>query len=72
MLNYVLRPVLAKWHPLLLDYEHRRDVAISPWEHEARWERVDELRKELTDVRRVLLEYTKLLADISRVPTTLP
>ena len=72
ILNFVLRPVLAKWHPLLLDYEHRRDGSVSALEHEQRWEKAAELRQELNQVRFVLLEYTNLLARISRIPTTMP
>lgn len=71
VLNYALRRVLAKWHPLLLDYEHRRDALVSPFEHAERWEKSEELRQVLNNVRLVLLEYTKLLAQISRVPTTI-
>jgi hypothetical protein len=72
VLNFVLRPVLAKWHPLLLDYEHRRAESISPWQHEAKWEHAEELRQVLSQTRAILLEYTKLLAQISRVPTPIP
>ncbi len=72
IVNYVLRPVLAKWHPLLLDYEHRKDARVSASEHEQRWERAEELRQVLNDVRTVLLQYTTLLADISHVPTAVP
>ncbi len=72
ILNYVLRPVLARWHPLLLDYEHRRDASVSAWEHEAQWDRAEELRGVLTRTRGVLLEYADLLARISRVPMMIP
>lgn len=72
MLNYVLRPVLAKWHPLLLDYEYKRDAATSPLEHEQAWERANELRTALNNVRSLLMQYTNLLADISHIPTQLP
>ncbi len=69
MLNCVLRPVLAKWHPLLLDYEHSRASAVSPLEHEASWVKAEELRTTLNEVRAVLIAYTNLLAQISQVPT---
>ena len=72
ILNYVLRPVLAKWHPLLLDYEHQRTASISALQHEAAWERAEELRCALTQVRSVLLAYADLLAQISRVPMMMP
>ena len=44
VLNTVLRPVLAKWHPLLLDYEDKRPGSVSQFEHEKKWEKYDELR----------------------------
>lgn len=72
VLNYVLRPVLAKWHPLLHDYEHSRDASISALEHESKWDKSDELRQVLNQSRLVLLEYTKLLAQISHVPMAVP
>jgi hypothetical protein len=60
LLNYALRPVLAKWHPLLLDYEPHKDAAVSALEHEQRWERAEELRTVLNNVRLILLQYTQL------------
>jgi hypothetical protein len=72
MLNFVLRPVLAKWHPLLLDYEHQREETISALQHEENWERAEELRQEISRTRLILLKYTQLLADISRIPTIIP
>ncbi len=69
VLNCVLRPVLAKWHPLLLDYEHSRASAVSPLEHEASWVKAEELRTALNEVRAILIAYTNLLAHISHVPT---
>ena len=69
ILNFVLRPVLARWHPLLLDYEHQREAAVSQWQHEASWDRAGDLREELNRVRGVLLAYTSLLARIAHVPS---
>ena len=69
MLNYVLRPVLAKWHPLLLDYEHQKAASVSALQHEAGWERAEELRTVLNETRYTLMDYAELLAQISRVPT---
>jgi hypothetical protein len=68
ILNTVLRPVLSKWHPLLLDYENRRAENISTIEHEKKWEKSEELRKNLNDVRFVLIEYADLLARVADVP----
>ena len=68
ILNIVLRPVLAKWHPLLLDYENKREPSVSILEHEKKWDKNEELRKVLNDVRCTLLDYTKILAEVARVP----
>jgi len=68
ILNVVLRPVLAKWHPLLLDYESTRSASGSPLDHEREWDKHDELRQVLNDVRTNLIEYTNLLAEVAEVP----
>lgn len=68
ILNTVLRPVLAKWHPMLLDYESTRSGSVSPLEHERAWDKHDELRQVLNDVRGILIEYTDLLAQVTEVP----
>ena len=72
MLNYVLRPVVARWNPLLLDYEHRRAPDVSAWEHEVRWEHAADLRAALNQTRHILLDYIEILAEISGVPAPLP
>jgi len=69
ILNFVLRPVLAKWHPLLLDYENKREPSVSILEHEKKWDKNEELRKVLNDVRCTLLDYAKILAEVARVPS---
>lgn len=69
MLNYVLRPVLATWHPLLFDYESRRDRTISQIKHERDWPSADSLRRSLNDVRLQLIEYANLLAVVGEVPS---
>lgn len=67
ILNNVLRPVLAKWHPLLLDYENKREGSVSPLDHERQWDKHDELREVLNKVRGVLTEYADLLAEVAGV-----
>jgi len=68
ILNVVLRPVLAKWHPLLLDHESTRSASVSPLDHEREWDKHGELRQVLNDVRGILIEYTNLLAQVAEVP----
>lgn len=70
VLNLVLRPVLAKWHPLLLDYEATKKDEVSSLEHERKWDKHEELRGILNnDIRRVLIGYTNLLAQVAGVPS---
>lgn len=69
ILNTALRPVLAKWHPLLLDYESTKESSVSPLEHERKWDKNEELRGVLNDVRDVLTKYADLLAQVTDVPS---
>ena len=63
VLNLELRPFLTKWHPLLLDYESRRESHISQMEHEAKWDKNEEFRKELDGVRINLTKYANILCE---------
>lgn len=69
ILNTVLRPVLSKWHPLLLDYEHTKQGSLSSLKHEKQWDKYKELRQVLNDVRNILTEYADLLAQVAEVPS---
>jgi hypothetical protein len=69
ILNHVLRPILAKWHPLLLEYEHSRPPTAAASEYERQWERAAELRSVLDDTRRILVNYANLLAQVAGVPS---
>ncbi len=69
VLNGVLRPMLARWHPLLLDYESSKPVTISAAEHEAQWVSNEPLRQDLNSIRLILIEYANLLADVAEVPS---
>ena len=63
----VFDPSLAKWHPLLADYEAQRPEPRPPVEHENAWERASELRSALEDLRATLLDYANLLAEVAGV-----
>jgi hypothetical protein len=67
VLNYAIRPVLAKWHPLLQAHEATRPDEASIVEHEGKWERAPELRDVLDELRLALLDYANLLADVAGV-----
>jgi hypothetical protein len=69
MLNVVIRPVLAQWHPMLLDYENTKESTVSPLTHERQWEKGDELRRVLNEVREVLIAYANVLAQVADVPS---
>lgn len=68
ILNDVVRPLLAKWHPLLLHYEAQRVPAESPMQHEREWPLAAELRVEISSVRKILVMYADVLAKIADVP----
>ncbi|MFP3868613.1 MAG: hypothetical protein ACLFUU_10720 [Desulfobacteraceae bacterium] len=68
MLNFALRPVLSKWHPLLQAYEETKKVRTSFAEHEAAWEHYDELRAILADLQKTMQQYARLLAEAAGVP----
>lgn len=68
VLNGSVRPLLAKWHPLLQDYESQRPPLMSPMQHERSWTLEPELRSEINRVRKILILYADLLAKIANVP----
>lgn len=61
VLNIALRPVLAKWHPLLIEHEASRGTR-SATEHERAWDKAGALRAELASLRAQLAAYADLLA----------
>ncbi|MDP9469066.1 MAG: hypothetical protein M3Q71_00145 [Chloroflexota bacterium] len=69
VLNAALRPLLARWHPLLLEYEETREDSVSRLDHERRWDRAEELRVALVDARRVLRAYAGQLEQVVGVPS---
>jgi hypothetical protein len=66
--NGALRPVLAFWHPELARWESLRPVDRSVVDHEAQWPQAEELRGELERLRRLLLDYARLLAEVCSAP----
>lgn len=67
VLNGVLRPLLAKWHPLLLDYESQRGSDVSALEHEHAWSHAEQLRAELDRARQALSDYADILAEVAGI-----
>jgi hypothetical protein len=68
VLNDGLRPLLSVWHPLLLDREDQRPPEVTRVEWEQSWERIDELRDALVEVRQTVSQYARLLAEVADVP----
>jgi hypothetical protein len=71
ILNQVLRPVLAEWHPRLLDYENQRAIGTSQVDHERVWSHNEELRGVLREIRPTLEQYAEILALVAGVPSLL-
>lgn len=65
VLNKGLRPFLAKWHSLLMDWEAKRPNDKSPREHETEWLHNKDLCIELSDLRKELKTYANALATIA-------
>jgi hypothetical protein len=68
LLNIVLRPFLARWHPALDDWETSRPPTTSRQNHERAWSHADELRRELNSLQVTISEYAALLATACGVP----
>ena len=68
MLNFVIRPVLSRWHPELEAWEATRAVERSRAEHERAWPRAEQLREELDSARGILSQYATLLGTACGIP----
>ena len=68
ILNCAIRPLLARWHPLLEDWEAARPPGRSRAAHEQAWPRAAELRAELDDTRAALAQWAALLAAACGIP----
>ncbi len=68
VLNDVLRPVLAKWHPALEDYEATRPETTGRGDWERQWERHRECREALVALRADVRAYIDVLGQISGAP----
>ena len=67
VLNRGVRPILARWHPLLRAHEERRPEGYSAVQHEQDWERIADLRLELDVLREEMHVYLEALAKIAGV-----
>lgn len=62
MLNEGVRPITAKWHPLLKDHEEKRPAHKTPTEHEHDWEHNARARKELEQLQTDMSTFVTMLA----------
>ncbi|MDQ1044598.1 hypothetical protein [Streptomyces sp. V4I2] len=67
VLNRVLRPLLASWHPRLTAYESQRPPGRDPVAHERQWEHAQALRAEITAVRQTLVSLARTLQEVAGV-----
>jgi len=67
VLNEILRPILSKWHPALINWEAQKPNHISVTEHERLWQFNVEIRSEINQTRKKLLEYADVLSIVSNV-----
>nr|WNW36726.1 hypothetical protein RKE32_03725 [Streptomyces sp. Li-HN-5-13] len=65
VLNGALRPLLARWHPLLTAHEATRPPGTDPVAHEEAWPQADDLREELLAVRATLTQLGRALAEVA-------
>jgi len=68
VLNSVLRPLLAKWHPQLQIHEAARPQHMSVRDHEHTWQQGAALRSQLRDVQETLDAFAESLALAAGVP----
>lgn len=71
ILNSGIRPLLARWHPALTDWEAHRPEGISFAAHENAWPQGDALRADIETARQTLTDYAAALATACGVPNLL-
>ncbi|WP_409472739.1 hypothetical protein [Streptomyces sp. HC307] len=67
VLNRVLRPLLAQWHPRLTAYESQRPAGRDPVAYEREWEHAEALRGEIAAVRETLVSLARTLQGVAGV-----
>jgi hypothetical protein len=60
--------LLARWHPLLDEWENTRPPERSRAEYERQWPQADQLRADLDRTRAILASYASLLATACGIP----
>ena len=65
VLNSSIRPLLAKWHPRLAEWEAKKGAQVSPRVHERAWPEEAKCRGELAKLQRGLSTYAETLGKIA-------
>ncbi|MGD9752036.1 MAG: hypothetical protein AB7W59_13680 [Acidimicrobiia bacterium] len=68
VLNGAIRPILARWHPRLEDWEANRPDGTSRLQHERNWPLHEQLRDQLAQLLPVLNNYAWILAEACDAP----
>ena len=68
VLNYEVRPLLARWHPLLEQWETDRPTGTSRAAYEDVWPHAGQLGEQLEVTHRRLVDYDDLLTAAAHVP----
>jgi hypothetical protein len=71
ILHTGIRPLLARWHPELQDWEGRRPAQVSTTSHERAWPLAPALREELDNTRLAITGFAAALATACGVPNLL-
>jgi hypothetical protein len=73
MLNGIIRPLLARWHPRLARHEEARPEGMGPVVHEAAWEDAEDLRRDLAAARDGLESFARLFEKVCDIrPSLIP
>jgi hypothetical protein len=73
MLNGIVRPLLARWHPRLARHEEARPDGVGPFAHEAAWAEAEELRRDLAAARDGLEPFARLFETVCDIrPSLIP
>jgi hypothetical protein len=73
MLNGVIRPLLAEWHPRLARYEETRAPATGAFTHEAAWGDAESLRHDMEQARIRVRHFAELFEKVCNVkPSLIP
>ena len=71
LMNGILRPLLAQWHPRLTIYEEQRPSGVGAFTHEEAWEYGPALRKDLANARAKVRPFAVLYETVCDIQPSL-